>query len=117
MPISNPNINSISFPSPELLIATAIDATINATTSVEILSQNAGRRGLTIFNAHSHTVYIDTVSHNNTSTFMLALASGAYYEMPSPALHNALYAIASLGSGSGKLLIREINVSLPISPE
>ncbi|MCV3216027.1 hypothetical protein OGM63_21365 [Plectonema radiosum NIES-515] len=109
MPISNPNTNnSIFIPSPEFLFAASIDVTVNKTTSVSIITENVGRRGLTIFNAHSSTVYIDTTSHDDKLTFMFSLAPGAFYEMPHPALHSTLYAITELGSG--KLFIREIRV-------
>jgi hypothetical protein len=107
MPISNPVVQTnINFPSPELLETANRDVTVNSATGTQVLPLNAFRRGLTIHNNHFNTVYFDVVSHNNILTFMFSLAPGAFYEMPYPGFHNALYAISS--GGNAELLVREI---------
>jgi hypothetical protein len=107
MPISNPAVQTIvNFPIPDILQSVNKDATVNSATGTKILDNNTNRRGLTIHNNHLNTVYFDTVSHNNTSTFMFSLTGGAFYEMAYPGFSDALYAISN--GGTGTILAREV---------
>jgi hypothetical protein len=107
MPISNPAVQTIvNFPSPDILLAVNKDATVNSATGTKVLDSNTNRRGLTIHNNHLNTIFFDTVSHDNISTFMFSLVGGAFYEMAYPGFSDALYAISS--GGTGTILVREI---------
>lgn len=86
--------------------ATTVSNSLSATSSV-LVSANANRKGLTIFNSLSTTVYIDSDGSVSASAYMLAIPPGGYFEMPAS---DALYTgelSAILTSGTGSVQVRE----------
>lgn len=77
-----------------------------STTASKIANTNPDRKGLTIYNSLTVTLYIDGSNEVTSSHFMFALAPKAYYEMPSPLYVGEIWGI--LPSGSGSAQIREL---------
>lgn len=75
------------------------------TTSATIVNGNPNRRGLTLFNSSDKNIFVDTVATVNTSSYMVKLEPGDYYEAPSPMYTGSYYAVVT--SGSTAIDIRE----------
>jgi len=75
------------------------------TTAGTIINSNVNRKGLTVFNNSTQTVYIDTVSTVSATSYSIALAVGDYYEAPAPIYTGAYWAVVA--SGSTSINIRE----------
>jgi hypothetical protein len=71
-----------------------------------IAPANQNRKGLTIFNTLSQTLYIDVSNAVTTTNYMVPIPPGALYELPATKIYiGALYGI--LASGTGSVEIRE----------
>jgi hypothetical protein len=104
MPINN-SLN-ITIPSTVVTTTTATPITNSLSTTKTTIPLNISRKGLTIFNPLSSTVYVDFGTDVTASDYMFKLDSGAYYEMPQPIYTGAISMI--LASGTGSVEIREL---------
>lgn len=104
MPLNNPNSN-ITVTDPSSDTATRISGA-TSTTAAQLIPANANRKGLTIYNPTSITVYIDTVASPTSTQHQFYLSSKGFYEMPDNKIYTgAFFAIAA--SGTPTLEIRE----------
>lgn len=100
MPISNP---SVSYP----VSTTAASTTVaSSTTSVAILAANASRKGATIWNASTATLFMDLDAAASAADYAAKLDPGGYYEVPF-GFTGAISGIWSAANGSA--LIREFS--------
>ena len=77
----------------------------SATTSTTILAANSNRKGCTIWNDSTATLYIDFDSSCSTSDFAVKISAGGYYEMP----FNYTGAISGIWiAANGSALVREL---------
>ena len=90
----------------EKLIDTSSKIANNITTiSATVANGNPDRKGITFFNSSDKDIYLDTANPVSTSSYMVKLEPGDYYEAPSPMYTGAYYAVVS--SGSTAIDIRE----------
>lgn len=99
VPISNPS--APNYP----VSSTAASSTVNsATTSQAILVANTSRKGATVWNASTATLYLDLDAAASTSDYAAKLDPGGYYEVPY-GFTGAISGIWSAANGSA--LVRE----------
>jgi hypothetical protein len=103
MTITNP-IAQVNFSSASS--ASQVSNSLSTTQSV-LCAANSNRRGLTIFNTSSSTIFIDYSNTVTTSDYAFSLVAGAFYEMPMPIYTGALHAI--LSSGTASIEVREFS--------
>ncbi|WP_138500910.1 hypothetical protein [Nostoc sp. PA-18-2419] len=90
----------------EKLVDTSVKIANNITTiAATIINTNANRKGLTLFNSSDKNVFIDSVSSVSTSSYLVKLEPGDYWESPAPIYTGAYYSIVD--SGSTAIDIRE----------
>lgn len=90
----------------EKLVDTSSKVANNITTiAATVVNSNSSRKGLTFFNSTDKNIYLDTVNTVSSSSYMVKLEPGDYYEAPSPMYTGAYYAVVS--SGSTAIDIRE----------
>lgn len=75
-------------------------------TASKIANANPDRKGMSIYNPLSVTVYIDGRDTVTTSSYMFPLPSKLYYEMPAPIYTGEIWAV--LPSGTGSINVREL---------
>jgi len=75
-----------------------------STTATQILAANSNRKGLTVYNPLSSTVYLDGTNAVSTSSYLIPLPPNYYYEFPYN-YQGALWGI--LASGAGSVQVRE----------
>ncbi|OYE02144.1 hypothetical protein [Nostoc sp. 'Peltigera membranacea cyanobiont' 232] len=83
-----------------------IDNTITTTASA-IVNNNTSRNGISFFNNSSEVVYVDTIPSVSSSSYLVLLNPGDYYEAPKPIYTGQYWAVTS--SGSASINIREFN--------
>jgi hypothetical protein len=77
-----------------------------AATATSISGANTNRKGMTIFNSTSSTIFFDYSNSVTTTAYAFRLAPGDYYEMPTPIPYQgAIFAIVA--SGTASPLIKE----------
>ncbi|MEH1895622.1 MAG: hypothetical protein V7K94_10050 [Nostoc sp.] len=90
----------------EKLVDTSSKIANNVTTvAATIVNSNTNRKGLTFFNSSDKDVYLDTVNTVSSSSYMVKLEPGDYYEAPSPMYTGNYYAVVA--SGSTAIDVRE----------
>lgn len=90
----------------EKLVDTSSKIANNITTiPATIVNSNSNRKGVTFFNSSDKDVYLDTANAVSTSSYMVKLEPGDYYEAPSPMYTGAYYAVVS--SSNTAIDIRE----------
>ncbi|MBC7971537.1 MAG: hypothetical protein H7Z11_15685 [Verrucomicrobia bacterium] len=99
MPISNPS--APNYPVSTTATPTTVASSI---TSVAILAANAARKGATIWNASTATLYLDLDAAATAADYAAKLDPGGYYEVPY-GFTGALSGIWSAANGSA--LVRE----------
>lgn len=105
MPLNNPSTN-VTVTDPSSATSTRITGA-TSTTAAQIIPANENRKGLTIYNPSTITVYIDSIASPTASQHQFYLASKGFYEMPDNKIYTgAFYAIAA--SGTPTLEIREL---------
>jgi hypothetical protein len=77
------------------------------TASATIVNSNINRKALTLFNSSEKIVYVDTVNTLTTSSYLVKLNPGDYYESPATLYTGAYYGIVT--SGSTAIDIREFS--------
>ena len=83
----------------EKLVDTSSKIANNITTiAATIVNSNPNRKGLTFFNSSDKDIYLDTVNTVSSSSYMVKLEPGDYYEAPSPMYTGAYYAVVLSGS-------------------
>jgi hypothetical protein len=87
--------------------ATPFSPTVTNAAS-KIVSANANRKGLTIYNPLPESVYIDFFDSVSTSSFQFALPKKGFYEMPTTVIYTGdIWAIAA--NTGGDIHIRELS--------
>ncbi len=82
--------------------------TNNITTiAATVVNANTSRRGITFFNSSNQIVYLDVASTVSTTSYLVLLNPGDYYEAPSPIYTGAYWAVVA--SGSTAINIREFS--------
>ncbi|UYD38986.1 hypothetical protein [Tolypothrix sp. PCC 7601] len=72
-----------------------------STTASKIANSNTNRKGLTIHNPLSVTVYIDTADTVTSSACWVPITAGAYFELPTNGIYTGeIWAITASGTGS-----------------
>ncbi len=100
MPLSNP-----STPSSQSSTSAAATTVPGSTSSQVILAANAARKGATVYNASTATLYLDLEPTASTSTYSALLVPGGYYEVP----FGYTGVIAGVWSAAnGNALVREL---------
>lgn len=79
MPLYNPA--SVTVPPSISTTATPTSVTAN-TTSVAFLAANSARKGTTIWNNSTASLYVELGTTATTSVFTARVAAGGYYEIP-----------------------------------
>ncbi|WP_138500959.1 hypothetical protein [Nostoc sp. PA-18-2419] len=83
----------------EKIVDTSVKIANNITTiAATIVNANTNRKGLTFFNSSNQNIYIDTNQSVSTSSYMMELEPGDYYESPSPIYTGNYYAVVATGS-------------------
>lgn len=100
MPLSNPA--TIQAPVSTLATSSTIAAAVASTV---LLAANAARKGATIYNNSTATLYIDLDNAVTTAAYTAQLAPGGYYEVP----YNFTGDISGIWSAAnGNALVREL---------
>ena len=79
MALYNPASVTVTTPTSSTSTPTTV---ASSTSSQTIAAANSNRKGLTIWNDSTATLYIDFDSACSTSDFAVKIAAGGYYEMP-----------------------------------
>lgn len=99
MPITNPS--APNYPVSTVAASTTVPS---SATSVPILAANTGRKGATVWNASTATLYLDVDGVVTATDYAIKLDPGGYYEVPY-GFQGALSGIWSAVNGSA--LVRE----------
>ena len=86
--------------------STSTPSTVAAsTTSQTLIAANSNRKGLTIWNNSTATLYIDFDSAASTSDFAVKIAADGYFELPFDytGIISAIW-----GAANGNALVREL---------
>lgn len=76
----------------EKLVDTSVKIVNNITNiAATIVNANPNRKGLTFFNSSNIIVYIDSVSTVSSTSYLVKLKPGDYYEAPAPLYTGAYY--------------------------
>ena len=101
MPLSNPSNTP-----PQISTVAASTTVASSITSVAILAANAARRGATIWNASTATLFMDLDAAASATDYAARLDPGGYYEVP----YNFTGAISGIWSAAnGNALVREFS--------
>lgn len=79
MALYNPVSVTVSLPTSSTATPSTVAASV---TSAILIAANSNRKGVTIWNNSTATLYIDFDSAASTSDFAVKIAGGGYYEMP-----------------------------------
>lgn len=101
MPLSNPSA-TVSFPTSNTVTRNNVTASI---TSVLLLSPNSARKGVTIWNNSSASLYIEFGTASTTTSFSVKVNADGYYELPFGYI-GSINGIWDAASGSA--LVREL---------
>jgi hypothetical protein len=94
--------SSLLFKNTPLTSETASNIASSAT-NVTLLSANANRRSLSIFNDSTAVLYIKFGATASTSSYKLQIAAGGYYEMPQPAYPGQIDGIWASANGNARI--------------
>lgn len=96
-----PLTNSPSYPTSSVAASTTV---ASSTTSVSLLAINTSRKGATVWNASTATLYLDLDAAASLTDYAARLDPGGYYEVP----YGFTGAIAGIWSAvNGNALVRE----------
>ena len=103
MPLSNPANVTVSMPTS----ATVTPATVNSsTTSNTLLAANSNRKGASIWNNSTATLYVELGATASNTVYTVKVDAGGYYEIP----YGYTGAIAGIWSAAnGNALVREFS--------
>jgi len=76
-------------------------------TSQQLKAANSSRIGLVLTNTDANSVYVNYGSAASSTAFVVAIPSGAYWEMPTPIYTGTLYATWA-ADGTGSLIGTEL---------
>jgi hypothetical protein len=79
MPLSNPASVTVQQPTSSAATSSSVAASIS---SVTLLASNANRKGATIWNDSTATLYVDLDGTASATDFTAQLSPGGYYELP-----------------------------------
>lgn len=88
------------------LVATTTATVSNVTSSitpVTLFSLNVGRRGATIFNDSTQTLYVKFGSGVSSSSFTVLLVAQAYYELPNPVYLGMITGVWASANGFARI--------------
>lgn len=83
--------------------AATLSAVASSVTSVSLLSSNASRKGLILFNDSNSVCYVAFAGTASSTAFTVKMAAGAFYEMPIPVYRGAVSAIWSNANGNMRI--------------
>lgn len=103
MPLSNPANVTVNMPTS----ATVTPSTVtSATTSNTLLAANSSRKGVSIWNNSTATLYVELGATASSTVYTVKLDAGGYYETP----YGYTGAIAgSWSAANGNALVREFS--------
>lgn len=88
-------------------VATSATATLtNVASSVvsqQLIASNTSRRGLTIYNDSTQSLYVKFGTTASSSSFTVILLTQAYYELPQPVFTGRIDGVWNLANGSARL--------------
>lgn len=87
--------------------AAAVTTVNSAATSATLLAANANRIGATFFNTDANNLYLKFGATASTTSFTVKIATGGYYELPSPIYRGIIDGIWDV-DGSGLVAITEL---------
>lgn len=79
MALYNPSSVTVTLPSSDTSTPTTVAASATSTT---VLAANSNRRGATIWNESTATLYLKFGATASTTAFTVKLSAGGYYEVP-----------------------------------
>lgn len=101
MPLSNPATVTVNFPVSSTVTPTPVNA---AATNTPLLAANSNRKGATIWNESTATLFIELGGTASLTAYTAQVLGGGYYEVP----YGYTGAIAGIWSAAnGKALVRE----------
>lgn len=110
MPISNPALNAspVSLTEKTLSVLSSGALLTLENLPLKVANFQPSRRGLTIYNDSDEMIYFDVSGDVSSNQFMFCLSPGAFYEMPYPCHHDALYCRSLNSTADKSLHVREI---------
>ena len=84
--------------------ATAVQTTVAGSASTGVLKAlNAARMGLAVFNDSTANLYLAFAATATTSAFVVKIAAGGYYELPSPVYTGVVSGIWDAANGNARV--------------
>ena len=84
---------------PDTATTTSVSA---ATSATSLKAENNSRKGLTVYNDSSASLYLGSSSSMTTSAFIVKMAAGDYYEFPFGYV-GAVYGLWSSATGAARV--------------
>lgn len=83
---------------------TQITSVASATSSTQLLAANTSRKGMSVFNESTATLYLAFAGSASITAYSVQIPTNAFFEMPaSPTYTGAIFGIWSAANGNARL--------------